>query len=518
MRTSTRINRRRTSVNSRQSLPAPNGGWNVRDSLADMPSKDAVILDNLVPNVGSVDLRKGYEIHVSGMPGQVQTIMEWSGSAANSKQFSASSSGIYNTTIAGAVGAADITGLTNAKWNWVNFSTAGGDFLVACNGDDEVRNYDGSTWTTPTLTGAPGTPAGSDLINVTVHKERLFFIEKDSMSYWVLNVKSIAGTATEVPLGSFTYKGGHLVAQAGWTIDGGSGLDDMLVTITSEGETLVFQGTDPTDANNWSMIGRFNLGKPAGRKCLEKVAGDLIVLTEDGYVSMAAALKSGRSDPNQAVSDKIRGAVADMMELYRDNFGWQGLLFPKAGLIIVNVPIIEASLYHQHVYSIRTKAWCRFTGLESVSWGMLDSDMYFGDGSGNVYKFWSSDADNGTDIVGDVQQAFSYFKTPGRIKRWNQIRPVFQANANMSPELGMSVDFQINSPSGTASFTADPTSLWDESPWDTTEWAGEGDIKAQWRDVFGVGISGGLRMVVRGNGIALKWHSTDYSFEVGDKF
>jgi len=42
------------------SLPAPVGGWNARDSLANMESTDAVILDNLFPTVSSVNLRGGY--------------------------------------------------------------------------------------------------------------------------------------------------------------------------------------------------------------------------------------------------------------------------------------------------------------------------------------------------------------------------------------------------------------------------------------------------------------------------
>lgn len=516
MRTIARTNSRRQKVNTRFSLPAPDGGWNARDSISDMPSNDAVILDNWLPQSGNVELRKGYTIHASGMSGQLETIMEWAG-PSSTKQFSAVTSSVFDTTSTGAVGAADITGLTNAQWQWVNFSTAGGDFLVACNGDDAVRNYDGSAWSTPTLTGAPGSAAGSDFINVTAFKERLFFVPKNSMSYWVLNTKSISGTATEVPLGSFTVKGGHLVAQSGWTLDGGSGVDDYLVTITSQGETLVFQGTDPTDASNWSMVGKFNLGRPAGRRCFEKVGGDLLVLTEDGYVSLGRALISARSNPSEATSDKIRGAVSEMMDLYRETFGWQAVLFPKAGIIIINVPITAGSLYHQHVFNIRTRAWCRFTGIPAGCWGLLGDDIYFG-GQGVVYKFWNGDSDNGSNIDTDAQQAFSYFRTPGRIKKFNQIRPVMEANGTIRPSLGMSVDFVPELPKGESEISGDNESLWDESVWDEASWAGDSVINATWDDVFGVGISGGLRMQLSVKGVEVKWHSTDYVYEIGDKF
>jgi hypothetical protein len=481
-----------------------------------MPTEDAVILDNWVPTDGNIQLRKGYTKHATGMSGQIETIMEWAGPSSQ-KMFAAVGTEIYDVTSTGAVGAAAVTSAANAQWQNVNFSTAGGDFLVACNGADAVRNFDGTTWTTPTLTGAPGTPAGADFDNVTVHKERLFFIEKASTSYWVLNVKSISGTATEVPLGSFIQKGGHLVAQGSWTLDGGAGVDDLLVTITSNGETLVFQGTDPTDATQWAMTGRFNLGRPAGKRCFEKISGDLLVLTEDGYQSLGRALLSGRSEPKQATSDKIRGAVSEMMNLYRDNFGWQAVLFPKAGLIIVNVPIIEGSLYHQHVFSLTAKAWSRFTGIPAGAWGFLGDELYFG-GQGVVYKFWDGDNDDGADIVTDAQQAFDYFKSPGRIKRFVQIRPVLEATGSISPSLGISTDFVVSDPKGTATFSADNTAAWDESDWDTTPWASGSAIQARWRGASGEGISAGIRMQLNANNIEVKWHSVDFIYEVGTKF
>ena len=41
------------------SIPAPVGGWNARDSLANMAPTDAVVLENMFPNVSNVVLRGG---------------------------------------------------------------------------------------------------------------------------------------------------------------------------------------------------------------------------------------------------------------------------------------------------------------------------------------------------------------------------------------------------------------------------------------------------------------------------
>ena len=42
------------------SRPAPIGGWNARDALANMPATDAVTMTNWWPTPGLVTVRNGY--------------------------------------------------------------------------------------------------------------------------------------------------------------------------------------------------------------------------------------------------------------------------------------------------------------------------------------------------------------------------------------------------------------------------------------------------------------------------
>jgi hypothetical protein len=48
----------RTAVTA--SVSSPIGGWNARDSIAEMPPLDAVVLDNMYPTPTDVQLRLGY--------------------------------------------------------------------------------------------------------------------------------------------------------------------------------------------------------------------------------------------------------------------------------------------------------------------------------------------------------------------------------------------------------------------------------------------------------------------------
>src|SRR3990167_4488947 len=128
------------------SIPAPVGGWNARDSLASMKPADAVLLVNWMPRSTILEVRYGHSQHVTGIVGQVETLMAYSG-AGTAEMWGIASGSIYNVTTAGAVGAASVTGLTNSRWQHVNIATSGGNFLEMCNGADGVYTYNGTTWT-----------------------------------------------------------------------------------------------------------------------------------------------------------------------------------------------------------------------------------------------------------------------------------------------------------------------------------------------------------------------------------
>jgi len=129
------------------SVAAPIGGWNARDSLGAMDAMDAVTLTNFWPGTNSVILRNGYTKFATGIVGQVETIMSYSSGTAN-ELFAAADDSIYNITAGGAVGAADVTSLTNARFQYTNITTSAASYLMCVNGADKLRIYDGSAWHT----------------------------------------------------------------------------------------------------------------------------------------------------------------------------------------------------------------------------------------------------------------------------------------------------------------------------------------------------------------------------------
>jgi len=504
----------RTS-NNVASLPAPVGGWNARDSLANMAPTDAVTLDNLFPGVSSVGLRGGYQNHVTGITGQVETLMTYNGGSTD-KMFGIAGGNIYDVTTAGAVGAAVVSGLTNSRWEYVNITTSGGSYLYAANGVDAPRLYDGSSWTaitgasTPAITGVTTTT----LVVPTLFKNRLWFIQKDTLKAWYLPTASVGGAANVLDLSSVARNGGTLIAMATWTIDAGYGVDDNLVFVTDQGEIIVYRGTDPSSASTWALIGVWQVGAPISRRCVAKYGGDLLVITLDGLIPLASALQSSRLDPQVALSDKIQGAFAAATRQYKGNFGWGLLYNPLNNALIVNIPV-STGAQQQFVMNNITKAWSRFTGWYANCWALLDDTPYFGT-NGVVAKAWTTDyADNDMAIPTRALQAFNYFETRGVIKYFTRGRPTIYSNGAPAISIGVNVDFQTADIVGALSFSPTAYGLWDTGLWSQALWGSDTVVTNNFVGLQGIGYCAAVNFNSSSKNLTLEWASTDIVYQLG---
>jgi hypothetical protein len=137
--------RSKSQHSSTTSTPSPISGLNARDSLAAMQPTDAIVLDNFFPSPTSVDLRKGYTNWVTGFTAAIETLATYNNSTTSSL-FAVSGTSVYDATTQGAVGAEKVSGLSNARWQYSNFGTTGGQYLYMVNGSDLPLIYNGSGW------------------------------------------------------------------------------------------------------------------------------------------------------------------------------------------------------------------------------------------------------------------------------------------------------------------------------------------------------------------------------------
>lgn len=158
------------------------------------------------------------------------------------------------------------------------------------------------------------------LIHVNMYANRLFFIEKDSPRAWYLPVSSISGAASQLDFSALMSEGGYLMAMATWTIDNSNGVNEYALFITSEGEVIMYSGTDPSVAANWVKNGRYRIGRPVGRRCYMRVSSDVVLITTDGFMPMSKIILTDRTQQD-AISDKITNLVSADLAAYSTNFG-----------------------------------------------------------------------------------------------------------------------------------------------------------------------------------------------------
>lgn len=468
--------------------PAPTKGWNSRDALSEMKPGFAVLLDNYFPDSSKCSLRNGSRVHSTGMGAPVKTALAWEGLSSR-KLFGFANNKIWDAS-AFSTGASDVTAgsaITTDIWHGQNF----GGRLTVVNGADVPRQWNGSAWIDTTFTGV----TQSNLANIFSYRSRLYFPEANTLKVWYGGADSISGALTAFDMQYVFRLGGSLLAGGALSRDSGNGADDLAVFLSSLGEVLVYQGANPGDSTTWNLIGRYRTATPIGRRCLISIGGDLAIITKAGLVPMSKVMAKGQGDEvDIALTANISPTVNKSARDYGDNFGWQAMLYPKGTRGIMNVPTVDSSQAHQYVWNTLTGAWCRFKGMNAISWALYNDKPYFGGPDGKIYEADVTQADAGTDIVGDIRPAFSYLGKRGMRKQFHLAKPIIEADAAATLSVDLETDYREADASNLVSLDGGAGTQWDEGAWDSFQWGGATQIYAEAYGVVGLGDAASLRI------------------------
>lgn len=598
------------------SIPAPIGGLNARDALANMAETDAIILDNFFPQPSWVEVRGGKKT-LATFTGQCETVSAYVGlvvSQLYGAVVNGSTRSIYRVDGlgGGAVGAAVVGGagntvqpITSTLYDWAQYGTGSAEVLYLVNGSDQPLLYDGTTWwavgtVTATITGitqaasavvtintvsgtnpyaigntigfqgvggmtqinglmgtvtAIGGASGawtatvninssgfsaytsggvanpyvltgvagvvSSLSCVALYKQRLWFLQKGTFNVYYLAQNTFAGALLQLNMGALFFLGGSLVSIIGISIDNAAGLNDYIAFVSSVGEVVVFQGYDPSSVSTWAQSAHFRIGRPigTGRRCWQKLGSDAAVITVDGVVLLSDALLTDRSQTRNALSDKIRRAINQNVQIYGNETGWQIQLFPIGNKLIVNVPTTVDTASFQYVMNTLTGAWCTF-GQYASAWNALCFEtmgdaLYYG-ANGRVCQADTGGDDDGSAIIARAQTAFSYFGQKGALKLWQMCRPVFLLNGSLQLTLSLNVDFNTQLATGTVGISVGNQAIWNVSLWPKpTLWGDPLLIYKNWFGVSGLGYAASLNVQVSALDVTMQWQSTDFIFQGG---
>ena len=350
-------------------LPAPSAGWNTFDPVVGMdpmapgvPSY-ALVLDNLLPEEGALRVRPGYREWATALPGRVDGLMAWRSGAA-SRLFAASGAGIYRRDGGGAGWSArrvraDIGDLGRAAGVGGRRTVPAG--VQRDRPGADLRRHGMGRLDRHRLTGPPGW-AG-------VFKGQPYAGRPDRLSFWYGAPGAIGGAFTEFPLQGVAKRGGGVCGMADWTLDGGQGPDDYAVFVTTEGELLVYRGTNPSSPSTWSLVGTFTMPRPVGRRFIRQFGGDVLLLTEGGVFSLRVLL-SGVDEGAVARKAYTRLIEPSFLALSRGRGaqqGWDLVPLPSFGLWLVNVPWGTQDA-QQVTFRAASGAAARMVGLPAACW------------------------------------------------------------------------------------------------------------------------------------------------------
>lgn len=506
-------------------IAAPIGGLNAYDSIAGMPETDAISLINWYPQAYGCYLRRGTRVHMDGLvPKTAGTLVSWSPTSGGAKLFAINNGNMYDaTTTAGVPPAPLVSALSTDVWDHVQLSNAAGSHLIMVSGqDDPIWAHNTPVeYTRITATDWTGV-AHTSLVGLTIHQKRVWAVEKGSTRGWYQGPEEVVGAWNKFDFGPLFPHGGVLQALAAWTVDSGSGMDDLLVAISSEGDIAVYGGINPASSTDWALKGVFYAGKPvAGRRFFAKVGSDLKLLTHQGLVSMRAMIDSQQNasaTQNTVEARNVQQPLSDIASILGDLEGWELKFISDLNMLLVNVPSVDQTGPSQFVENVVNGKWCEFQGWRSISFADHDGAPYFLSDKGDVVHGWVGHTDNlnvftedeGQKIEAIVQQAYSYYGVPAVSKQVGIYRPNFLVVGDVEYGSAIVYDFTFKTPVFGFVPAAFKIARWNIDKWGQGKWAGSLRSQRQWEVAEGMGFAGSLCMIAR-SGSEVTWVSTDYT-------
>ena len=500
-----------------QPVPAATGGVSSARSIGSAAPGFAQVIENGFPTQTGVRPRGGLRRQATTGTRAVKSLMTYKSGPFQS-MFAVANGSIYDVTDPAdplVAPTASASGKTSSDYVSVNFSTAGGTFMICVNGADLHLTYDGTNFAVNTPAITVGT--SSTFSFVWAYASRLWFIQKDTLTVWYLPVDSIGGAATALSLKGIFPKGGSLKFGGTWSSDTGSGLNEKIVFVSTTGECAVFTGTDPSSSTTWSRVGVYDVSMPLGRKASRNIGGDLLITTVNGIVPLSLAVTKSASDLSiSAVTKEINPAWKAIAAIYRAQ-EWSLTEWPEKNLMMVafagaytltggTTDVID-STPTAYIVNLETGAWnSSYTGWDVQCSTYFNGKMYFGSANGRVYEAEKTGSDDG------VAYVFRYLEWPDGMgneatKEFLQARSTFTYSQPFNAQVTISVNHNVTWPPAPAAAGNSTTGgYWDlgddwdlGGTWDSTP---NRITQSLWRSLGRTGYRGAIQIQMTINNTA----------------
>ncbi|HBT70045.1 MAG TPA: hypothetical protein DEB63_19640 [Agrobacterium sp.] len=478
-----------------KSWPAPVAGWIANQNIS-APVKDAPqgawVLDNVLPTATGGETRRGSDVFAT-MPTATKPVLSlFSYKNGNQeKLFAANENEIADITTAPVN---LLTGRTGGDWSVAQFVNADGAvFLRGVSGMDAPFVFDGASFgTTPALTFPVGITVTADkLSRVWQYKNRLFFIQKESMDAWYLPVSVIGGALVRLPLAGVFARGGSLLFGSSWSIESGDGPNEYCAFVSTEGEVAVFSGSNPGDADDWAKVGVYRIGKPLGAKAFFRGGGDLIIATSLGLVPLSQAMQRDYAALSaSAISVNIETAWNSTVD-ERDSAAWHCEIWPEKQIAVVCMPTLTGTEKQMYVVNTRTAAWSRWTGWDGKCLEVFNGRLLFGSENGKIVEGYVGGSDQGAPYTTTYIPLFEDMGNPLALKIAKMARGVVRTAIPVEVQVTIQTDYIVSLPPVPQAPSIPPSNEWGAAIWGQGVW-GAGrvkEIQQDWDSADGEGYA-----------------------------
>lgn len=475
------------SLEKTKEMPPPLKGMHTASRVNATPAGYALRIDNMVCRTDGIHTRDGH-LTLATLGSPVTALMERDGHV-----FAATSTQIVD--IDNDISLVPGLSMHGGDWHSVLISNRGGLFLVATNGGDGIRVYDGTYWQFAAIEGVdPG-----EIVTLCWHQSRLWLVPRSGLVVYYLPLDSFAGTVKPVYLNNLCRKGGSVAAIASMTKEGGRNSNDQLAIITTEGELILWDGVDPTRSETWTMSGVYTLPPPAGRRCFADWGARNAVLTTGGLLPLPDVTpKPDQEKTITALSADIWPTLNPLLA----SGAWSMASSIDQKLFVLNGP------NGQFVRS-DTGAWSTFS-LNATCWLDTPSGLYFGTSDGRVCRYGGA-TDDGQPISAYLVDRYDRLGAMS-FKTAKEVRPIYLGDHPYKPRVEMLANYR-EPPSTFAAHWTDGS--------DPAAWMPPGDLvrgvsnrQGPWRSVAGEGTALALALGMKTT-TPIIYGGYDLNYELG---
>lgn len=331
----------------------------------------------------------------------------------------------------------------------------------------------------PVVTGVdPATFAA-----VVVWKSKVWFVQKDTTVAWWLPTNQIFGSATSQDFGGKMRVGGPLANLYEWSYDAGAGLDSLLVGLSTAGDVVIYQGTDPNSIATFGLFGSWSVGGvPYGRRIATDYGGEMLVMSLTGVVQLSKLVVGAPATVGTGLvyeTDKIAPLFNLDAQTYYGNLGWQIGMNPGDNVLMCLAPVNgNGGVAKPYAMSRSKLSWSIYRDLPMISLATWQGVAYFGTNDGRVAKvggYVDGVLLDNTSVFSAISWSWlSGFSDGGSLKQKQvqMLQPMLEAQ-EQSPPINAQAKYNLDiseatPPTGATSGSSGST--WGSAVWGTATW------------------------------------------------